>query len=208
LKELRPHAWGIVTDRRNPAGRRSKTAGTSPFGTMETQPLDQQELRRAIECAGLRCTPQRLAVYEHLARSADHPTVEDVYRSVRSAMPKISLATVYKALEALVEIGAATKLTGGDGTSRSRYDARHEPHYHFRCLQTGDIFDLPTPFDASLIAKLDPRLPEYLTSQGFRVIGYRLELVGFHDQDTPVPPGSSSIQSGTGPPPFPTVGDS
>ncbi len=165
---------------------------------METQLLDHQALRRALEAAGLRCTPQRLAVYDHLAQSADHPTVEDVYQSVRSAMPKISLATVYKALEALVEIGAATKLTGGDGTTRSRYDARHEPHYHFRCLQTGDIFDLPTPFDASLIAKLDPRLPEYLNSQGLRVIGYRLELLGYHE----LPPGGQPMAS-----PIPSAAD-
>jgi Fur family peroxide stress response transcriptional regulator len=175
---------------------------------METQPLDQQALRTVIERAGLRCTPQRLAVYEHLTRSADHPTVEDVYRSVRSALPKISLATVYKALEALVEIGVATKLTGGDGTTRSRYDAHHEPHYHFRCLQTGDLFDLPTPFDSSLIAKLDPRLPEYLTRQGFRVIGYRLELVGYHDQQTPVPPAPGSIHNDTGQSPSQTVSES
>ena len=63
-----------------------------------------------LEDAGLRCTPQRLAVYDHLSQATHHPTAEDVYQAVRSAIPRISLATVYKALEALVAIGVATKL--------------------------------------------------------------------------------------------------
>jgi hypothetical protein len=78
---------------------------------MDRQLLDHQALRRALEAAGLRCTLQRLAVYDHLARSPDHPTVEDVYQSVRSAIPKISLATVYKALEAF--LGYHERPSGG-----------------------------------------------------------------------------------------------
>ena len=41
----------------------------------------------------------------------------------------------------------------------ARYDARRDLHYHFRCLRSGTVHDLPTPFDPDLIAKLDPRLP-------------------------------------------------
>jgi Fe2+ or Zn2+ uptake regulation protein len=162
---------------------------------MENRHLDQQTLRRALESAGLRSTSQRLAVYEHLARTNCHPTVEEIYRSVRAALPRISLATVYKALEALVEIGLATKLGAGTGKTRSRYDAHHEPHYHFRCLESGDVFDLPTPFDSTLIAKLDAGLPEYLTSQGFRVTSYRLELLGYHERPTDGQPGPKPAAS-------------
>jgi Fur family transcriptional regulator, peroxide stress response regulator len=147
---------------------------------METYPLDPQALRHVLEAAGLRPTPQRLAVYNQLADSPLHPTAEEVFRSVRKAMPRISLATVYKALEALVQVGVATKLTATSGTSRSRYDARRDPHYHFRCLRTGAVFDLPTQFDIELVDKLDPRLTDFLNNQGFEITGYRLELVGYH----------------------------
>jgi Fe2+ or Zn2+ uptake regulation protein len=146
---------------------------------MESLPLGHQDLRTIIENAGLRCTPQRLAVYDHLCQSAVHPTAEDVYQSVRSQVPRISLATVYKALEALVAVGVATKLTAGVGSTRCRYDARRDLHYHFRCLQSGTVHDLPTRFDPDLIAKLDPRLHEDLNRRGFEVTGYRLELVGY-----------------------------
>jgi len=147
-------------------------------------PLDADELRIALESSGWRCTPQRRAVYESLRAAAHHPTAEDIYRSVKVAVPRISLATVYKALEALVASGLATKLTAGDGSAR--YDARSDRHYHLRCLRSGSVQDLPTPFDPDLIAKLDPTLTESLRRRGFRVTGYRLELVGYFDRDDAV----------------------
>lgn len=144
--------------------------------------LDPDGLRTALEAAGWRCTPQRQAVYEHLACAEHHPTAEEVYQGVRTGVPKISLATVYKALEALVASGLATKLTAGDGSAR--YDARSDRHYHLRCLRSGSVQDLPTRFDPDLIDKLDPGLTEQLERQGFRVTGYRLELVGYFDGAT------------------------
>ncbi len=156
-------------------------------GTMPTVLLDHESLRKVLEVAGLRCTPQRLAVYDHLTRAAHHPTAEEVYHAVRSTIPKISLATVYKALEALVATGMAAKLTAGSaGDTSARYDARRDLHYHFRCLRTGAVHDLPTRFDPGLIDKLDPQLLADLSRQGFQVTGYRLELVGYQDSSAAV----------------------
>jgi Fe2+ or Zn2+ uptake regulation protein len=148
---------------------------------MKPAPLDHQTLRQTLEQAGLRCTAQRLAVYDQLGGALHHPTAEDVYQAVRTQLPRISLATVYKALEALVAIGAATRLTASEGTGPARYDARSDAHYHFRCLNTGAVHDLPTRFDPDLITKLDPDLAEDLERQGFRITGYRLELIGYRD---------------------------
>jgi Fur family peroxide stress response transcriptional regulator len=147
---------------------------------------DPNGVRTALERAGWRCTPQRLAVYACLSRAAHHPTAEDVFQAVRLMLPKISLATVYKALETLVASGLAAKLTAGDGSAR--YDARSDHHYHLRCLRSGQIADLPTPFDPNLIDKLDPTLTQVLRDQGFQMTGYRLELVGYF-ADTPAPAG-------------------
>lgn len=144
------------------------------------QTLDHDGLAFALESAGWRCTAQRLAVYDYLARAEHHPTAEDVYHAVKRGIPKISLATVYKALDALVASGLATKLTAGDGSAR--FDARRDHHYHVRCLRSGAVHDLPTPFDPKLIDKLDPNLTQSLEEQGFRVTGYRLELVGYFDR--------------------------
>jgi Fe2+ or Zn2+ uptake regulation protein len=106
---------------------------------MMSPALAPDALRDALEAAGWRCTPQRAAVYAHLAAAENHPTAEDVYHGVKGTISNISLATVYKALETLVASGLATKLTADDGTAR--YDARGDCHYHLRCLRSGAVRD-------------------------------------------------------------------
>ena len=118
------------------------------------------ELRRALDEAGLRLTRQRAAVFDYLRSVNSHPTAEEVYASVRLSIPHISLATVYKALEALVESHLASKLAYADGPAR--YDCRCDAHYHIRCLKTGQVRDLDLPFDKKLLDnsrhELHPRL--------------------------------------------------
>ena len=135
-----------------------------------------RQVRDALETAGCRFTQQRAAVFAYLEQVKSHPTADEVYHAVLDAIPRISLATVYKALEALVIAGLATKLGGGDGSAR--YDCRGELHYHVRDVVTGEVRDLPVAFDPNLLAKLDPQLVERLEQTGFRVTGYRLEVLG------------------------------
>lgn len=137
------------------------------------------EVRAALEQAGLRYTRQRGLVYAHLHETDRHPTAEEVYHSVRREIPKISLGTVYTALEALVRVRLANRLTYGDGSAR--YDCRQENHYHLRDVATGEVRDLPTRYDPALLEKLDPELTAALEREGFRVTGYRLEVLGHYD---------------------------
>ena len=148
---------------------------------MELAALDDKALQQALEAAGWKYTRQRAAVYEHLCRIHGHPTAEEVYQSVRAQLPAISLATVYKALEALTASGLAAKLAAADGSAR--YDARRDHHYHLRDLKSGAVEDLTTPFDPDLIDRLDPDLSRQLQGRGFKVTGYRLELVGYFEGD-------------------------
>jgi Fe2+ or Zn2+ uptake regulation protein len=129
-------------------------------------------LREALEANGQRVTAQRSAVYRYLLSTEAHPTADDVFTNVRSEIPDISLATVYKSLETLVGCGLAVKLTYGEGSAR--YDGRTDPHPHARCLDCGAVLDVPGRLDGAALAGLGP-LP------GFAVEGYRLELVGHCD---------------------------
>src|SRR5206468_1863234 len=105
---------------------------------------------------GWRFTRQREAVYSYL-RSVDcHPTAEQVYMAVKRQIRNISLATVYKALEALVDAQLAAKLA--DASGPARFDCRSEPHYHLRDIESGEVRDLLTPYDPALLDKLDPSL--------------------------------------------------
>jgi Fur family peroxide stress response transcriptional regulator len=130
----------------------------------------EEELRAALEASGHRFTAQRAAVYSYLRRVESHPTADEIFTNVRDDIPDISLATVYKALEAFVSAGAARKLQFGDGPAR--YDGRTDDHHHMRCLACGGVHDVE--------AEVDHRLKGGLLSRnGFEVIGYRLELLGY-----------------------------
>src|ERR1700758_1682554 len=117
----------------------------------------QEELRRALEQAGWRLTRQRAAVFAILRGVDSHPTAEQVFAAVRQQLPNISLATVYKALEALVDAGLAARLADNNGGS-VRYDGRPEAHYHLRCERTGQVRDLPLAYDPRLLARIAPGL--------------------------------------------------
>ncbi len=83
---------------------------------------------------------QRQSIKEYLADTKEHPTADMVYANVRKRYPNISLGTVYRNLNLLVEQGEAVRLTCGDGSER--YDGDTAPHYHLRCRECGGVFDL------------------------------------------------------------------
>jgi len=149
-----------------------KTSHPAPFCC----PSGDEELRQALEKAGRRFTKQRAAVFSYLHSVESHPTAEQVFAAVRQSLKHNSLATVYKALDALVAAGVASRLISEDGTAR--YDGRSDSHYHLRCLKTGQVRDVPLDYDPRLIERLAPQLTQWLREQGFELIGHRIELLG------------------------------
>lgn len=130
----------------------------------------QEVLRQRLNTRGAQLTPQRAAVFHYLSEVTHHPTAEEVFLAVKPKLPRISLATVYKNLEALVQCGAVSKLSYGDASAR--YDIRTDHHYHTRCLGCGKIWDLDVKGDAALLTRIKPQ-------SGFEVKDYRLELLGY-----------------------------
>ena len=130
--------------------------------------LDREGARARLEGRGRRLTPQREAVYHYLRRVHDHPTAEEVYLAVKPRIPRVSLATVYKALELLVGCGLASKFTYGNAATR--YDIRTDLHSHARCLRCGRVKDLDVAPDRRWVARI--KMP------GFRVTDFRFELLG------------------------------
>lgn len=96
--------------------------------------------------AGLKVTPQRMAVFKTLIESKEHPSAEAVFRQVRKTFPNISLDTVNRTLLMLSEIGTAFTVAGSGGPKR--FDANLLPHHHFKCSKCQRIIDFfHEPFD-------------------------------------------------------------
>ncbi|MEG1930283.1 MAG: transcriptional repressor [Anaerovorax sp.] len=69
-----------------------------------------------------------------------HLTAEEVYGLLKPENPNLSLGTVYRNLNKLVENGTISKLTMSSGGDR--FDGMVEEHSHVICNKCGKIFDI------------------------------------------------------------------
>ncbi len=87
----------------------------------------------------LKYSDRRECIYNRIKNSYDHPTVETIYMDVRKQIPNISLGTVYRNLNQLVEIGYIRKISNIG--NEAHYD-KIEPHDHMYCFKCKKIIDL------------------------------------------------------------------
>ena len=99
-----------------------------------------QDLAHKLASSGMRMTAQREHVYHTLLQQTDHPTADEVYLRAKSAMPELSMATVYNTLDALVKCGLI-KQVNVERTA-SRYCSNMNEHCHFFCEECGSIHDV------------------------------------------------------------------
>ena len=100
-----------------------------------------------------RATRQLAAVYDVLAASHDHPTADQVFQRVRTALPRVSLGTVYRNLDKLREEGRLRVVRLGDG--QAHYDAMIDEHDHFVCERCSTVLDLPRAASPDVLGALD-----------------------------------------------------
>ena len=84
---------------------------------------------------------QRELILHALTQNPIHPTADKLYELIRPFMPTISLATVYRNLNQLVDNGIIRKISGLDGSVH--YDHCVEKHYHFICTCCNKVYDVP-----------------------------------------------------------------
>jgi Fur family peroxide stress response transcriptional regulator len=103
-------------------------------------PKRLEQIVKALRDKGCRLTPQRLAMLRIIAKSAGHPSAEQIYAQIKGDFSTTSLATTYKTLSLLKDIGEVLELTFA--SVGSRYDGnRPYPHPHVICTKCGQILD-------------------------------------------------------------------
>jgi Fe2+ or Zn2+ uptake regulation protein len=100
---------------------------------------------RDLKRAGLKMTPQRIAIVRLFASDLSHPTAQDLYERLRESFPTMSFATVYNTLDALASAGLSGILRLGNAM---RFDPKTEAHHHAVCDGCGAVRDI----DASSLA--------------------------------------------------------
>ncbi|CAI8403227.1 MAG: Ferric uptake regulation protein [SAR116 cluster bacterium MED-G04] len=119
--------------------------------------------------AGVRMTHQRRIIIELIDEADDHPDVETIYRRAIAIDRTISLATIYRTVGVLEEVGVIEKLEVGDG--KARYEMAGDHHEHLVDVDSGEIHE----FQHEELERLKETIAR---DMGFELVGHRLELFG------------------------------
>lgn len=131
-----------------------------------------KEIKNLLSEHGLKGTHQRLLIYQVLIEEKNHPSAEVIFEKLRKTNPSISLGTIYKTLETLVEKGIINRVNTSEGNMR--YDAIIKNHSHIYCTNTKEIIDFSDE-------ELDAVLHEFLKKKNifnFNLKDVKLQITG------------------------------
>ncbi len=113
---------------------------------------------------------QRDLILKIVRSTRCHPGADWIYSEARKELPNISLGTIYRNLNLLVQEGKIQELILNNNNKRYDGDLRH--HYHVTCLHCNEIKDVP-----HMSPRADSDEIENLT--GYQILSHRLEFTGF-----------------------------
>ncbi|MDD2486292.1 MAG: transcriptional repressor [bacterium] len=128
----------------------------------------ERMIRRFRE-AGLKITPQRVAIFEYLYTTTSHPTVDDIYAYITGRFPSVSLTTVYNTLQTMVGLGEIEEIAISH--ERRNFDPDTRPHSHIMCVKCKRIEDIYTDNLS------ENCLPESVRKR-YRILGQRIYFYG------------------------------
>ncbi len=108
-----------------------------------------------------------------LQNTGRHPAADWLYNQLKDDFPNLSMGTVYRNLNILIDQGLAKKIDFG--STFDRFEANTTPHYHFVCESCSAIIDLDFPVDESLNERIRKATP-------YSVHSHEIEFFGFCDQ--------------------------
>ncbi|MDD9900732.1 MAG: Fur family transcriptional regulator [Alphaproteobacteria bacterium] len=127
------------------------------------------------KCAdvGLKMTEQRKVILKVLEESDDHPSVETLCERAKQVDASVSIATVYRTLGLLDNLGLVIKHDFGGSTARFEIKSEHDHdhHHHLIDTETGDIIEFQDDKLEELIHAIAERL-------GYEVVDHTFELFG------------------------------
>jgi Fur family ferric uptake transcriptional regulator len=120
-------------------------------------------LRETLHTSGRRLTRQRRLVLKVLEESREHLDAEELHDRAKALDPNISLATVYRTLVVLKEMGLVEEHRLGEG--HAHFEApRESPHYHFTCSRCGRVIEFDAPEMKQVVRRLTRKEGVQVTS--------------------------------------------
>ncbi len=88
---------------------------------------------------GLKVTPQRLGILS-LMNQKGHMSVDELYTQIKEQFTSISLATMYKNMNAMMASSVITEVK--IPKQKSRFEIAKEAHGHLLCQECGEFIDV------------------------------------------------------------------
>ena len=88
----------------------------------------------------MRNSNKRNLIYEIVSSNYDHPTAEEIYKLAKAVIPSVSLSTVYRNLNELVERKLIKKVVVAQ--DRDRFDSTLMNHSHLFCIHCRGVYDV------------------------------------------------------------------
>lgn len=129
-----------------------------------------QEITKFLKENGYKVTPQRLAVFNVLKNTKEHPSADSIYAKLQPMYPTMSLATVYKSLEVFKALGIVQELNVGEGSFR--YDYNTSQHPHIICTKCGRVDDIDDKMIFGLSGIVESKTGYKLIKQQLYFYGY------------------------------------
>ncbi|GAA0228393.1 Fur family transcriptional regulator [Metaclostridioides mangenotii] len=132
-------------------------------------------LKDRLKETGFKITPQRRAIVEVLIKNdCSHLSSEEIYDLVRKDCPEIGLATVYRTMQLLDDIGVISKLNLDDGCIRyeiNLHDEDSHNHHHLICKSCGKIIEVKE----DLLDNIEKEIQELYK---FKIVDHEVKFYG------------------------------
>lgn len=136
-----------------------------------------KDLREKLSERGYKMTPQRKEILKIFVEHPDshHMSAEDVYSILRENESEIGLATVYRALDLLSELGILVHVDFGDGCARyelNTADPKVHHHHHLICVKCKKVIE----FEEDLLDDLEETIAE---ESDFQILNHEVKFFGY-----------------------------
>jgi Fur family transcriptional regulator, ferric uptake regulator len=131
---------------------------------------NQKPIKKYFHKQGLKCTPQRLAVLSVLKESPKHFSITEIHKKVKKILPGTGLATIYRALETLIDLGLVIRVHLEDGCQS--FAVAPIGHQHrIVCIGCNRVVDFAECPIEAILGKLSRQT-------GFAIQNHFLQLFG------------------------------
>jgi Fur family ferric uptake transcriptional regulator len=118
--------------------------------------MEHRNVADVLRSQGHRLTPQRLVVLDIIQTSGQHLTAEQIHASVTARHPYVNLATVYRTLQWLEDVGLVAPIVIAGQPVCYEY-VRGDVHHHLVCVECGYQMEI----DDSIMDSIKSQLLEH-----------------------------------------------